>query len=197
MAHAGLYAVYFVIFQANVNTVTCCKAVAVCVALIGSRLVLWIENLGCASSSNFLIQEVCRAYGGNSIDILFVPNKSLWTVPSGKAQGKCLHFIYTEEFFLTNVPDLSQHLSVFLSLCGFFICFISVLIKLNLNNASLFYFHTHDAPDSKGTEGQWEPSIQQLHLDCYSCFWLAKDSLYSPFTREGHAGSFHYGPSVT
>jgi len=55
----------------------------------------------------------------------------------GKPQGKCLHFVYTDKFFLTNVPDLSQHSSVFLSLCGFFFlsAFISILIKLSLNNA--------------------------------------------------------------
>lgn len=74
-------------------------------------------------------------------------------MPSGKSQGKCLHFVHTEEFLLTNVSDLSQHECFPFTVWIFFICFISILIKLNLNNASPFYFHTHDAPDSRELRG--------------------------------------------
>lgn len=49
------------------------EAAALPIALIGSHLVYGIENLGCASHLNLLIQESAevRAYAGNSIDILF------------------------------------------------------------------------------------------------------------------------------
>jgi hypothetical protein len=64
------YTLYiFIIFQGNVSTISMVsgghllygKAVAVRVALIGSHLVCRIENVGCASNFNILIQEVCSS----------------------------------------------------------------------------------------------------------------------------------------
>lgn len=174
------YTLYiFIIFQGNVSTVSMVsgrcllysQAVAVRIALIGSHLVCRIEHLGCASNFNVLIQEFAevRAYAGNSIDILFVPNKSSWTVPSVGNPRANVYILYT----LKNSSSL-MCLSVTAFEClpftvDFFLsAFISVLIKLSLNNAFPFDFtptihKTQEAEKSSQSNGD-------IYTDCHSYF---------------------------
>lgn len=125
----------FIIFQGNVNMVGIVsggcllygKAATLPFALIGSHLVYRIENLGCASHLNLLIQESAevRAYAGNSIDILFVPNKSSWTVASVGNPGANVYILYTlkNSFSLMCLICHSIRVSSFHCVDFFFICF--------------------------------------------------------------------------
>lgn len=90
----------------------------------------------------------------------------------GKPQGKCLHFVHTEEFFLTNVPDLSQHSSVFLSLWIFLSAFISVLIKLSLNNAFPFDFTPMLHKTREAERGSQSPTVTYTPTVTLAFDWL-------------------------
>lgn len=168
------YTLYiFMIFQGDVSTVSMVsggcllysQAVAVRVALVGSHLVCQIEHLGCASNFNVLIQDFAevRAYAENSIDIVFVPNKSSWTVPSVGNPRANVYILYTMKNSSSLMCLICHSIRVSSFHCGFFLsAFISVLIKLSLNNAFPFDF----TPTIHKTQEAEKSSQSTFTLDC-------------------------------